>query len=86
MLSDFWRMIIETCCGERQHVRTPKKAHEIIEDLECLAQDEFDKLYYAYIHARTKNLPYVVDDDDEDDPAMFSHSHLLLQHCDSHLV
>ena len=56
MLSDFLRMIIETCCGERQHVSMRKDIYDIIDDLECLAQDEFDKLYHAYIHARTKKL------------------------------
>jgi len=57
MLWCILQTIIETCCGERQqHVSMRKNINHIIDDLECLAQDEFDKLYHAYIHARTKKL------------------------------
>ena len=53
MLADLICFVISLCCGggprqghERRHI------HDIIDDIEQLAEEEFEKLYLKYTHMR----------------------------------
>ena len=47
MISDLLYFIISICCGSRQG-RERRHIHETIDDIEQLAEEEFEKLYHKY--------------------------------------
>ena len=56
MITDLMYFIISLCCGgsrqghERRHIR------DIIEDIEQLAEEEFEKLYHKYTCMRKQKV------------------------------
>ena len=57
MIADLICFVISLCCGggprqghERRHI------HDIIDDIEQLAEEEFEKLYHKYTHMRMQKV------------------------------
>ena len=56
MISDLMYFIISICCGSRQG-RERRHIHDIIDDIEQLAEEEFEKLYHKSVSYTHLTLP-----------------------------
>ena len=52
MINDLMYFIMSLCCGGFRQGHEKKDIHEIIDDIEKLVEDEFEKLYHKYTHLR----------------------------------
>ena len=53
MIADLICFVISLCCGgARQGAHERRHMHDIIDDIEKLAEEEFEKLYHRYTHIR----------------------------------
>ena len=55
MFNDLMYFIISNCCGSRQG-RERRHIHDIIDDIEQLAEEEFEKLYHKYTCMRRQKV------------------------------